>query len=49
MVGRANPESGLRLFIELPDRKCRHASNDSIAGEDGKRNFGKGTQSEPTS
>ena len=36
MVGCANPESGLRLFVQLPDRKRRHASNDSSASEDGK-------------
>ena len=34
MVGCANPESGLRLFVQLPDRKRRHASNDSSASED---------------
>ena len=36
MVGCANPESGLRLFVQSPDRKRRHASNDSSASEDGK-------------
>lgn len=35
MVGRSNPKSALRLFVQLPDCKCRHASNDSIAGDDG--------------
>jgi hypothetical protein len=34
MVGRANPESGLRLFVQSPDCKSRHASNDSSASED---------------
>lgn len=34
MVGCANPESGLRLFVQLPDGKRRHASNDSSASED---------------
>ena len=34
MVGRANPEAGLRLFVQLPDGECRHDSNDSIASYD---------------
>ena len=45
MVGRANPESDLRLFVQLPDRNCRHASNDIIASDDGNKNLRKGTQS----
>ena len=36
MVGCANPESGLDLFVQLSDCKRRHASNDSSAGEDSK-------------
>jgi len=39
MVGCANPESGLRLFVQSPDRKRRHDSNASSASEDCKGHF----------
>ena len=42
MVGCANPETGLRLFVQLPDGKRRHAINDSSASKDCKEILSKG-------